>query len=341
MSFATWPSDDVGVRTFALGHHSLTVAPTDAGPMTVRSPQTVGLGSGEYMPWFAFGPGPELPDDQRSDDNGSLVFDSEPLEIDRPVLGNPSLIVTVAGDAPQALLAVRLCDVAPNGASTLITRGLLNLSHRTSKSDPTPLKPGEPEHVTIDLDHVGYTIPQGHRLRLAISTTYWPMAWPAPTAVTLTIHPATSRLELPVWNGRTAGSSVDFDPAPPIPAGPVESISPHHEDRGQSVDASTGEHHLEIKTDNGRVRFTETGLEVDSESLQRYSIHPDDPLSARAHYFWRWRYRRDDWEVETTATTTMTCTESTFEVSAEITASESGRAVMRRTWDESYPRDHF
>ena len=37
---------------------------------------------------------------------------------------------------------MRLCDVAPDGASTLVTRGSLNLTHRDSHEHPRPLDAG-------------------------------------------------------------------------------------------------------------------------------------------------------------------------------------------------------
>ena len=52
---------------------------------------------------------------------------------------------------------------------------------------PTPLVPGVDYQVTVDLDHIAYTLPAGHRLRVAVSSAYWPMMWPAPDAATLTL----------------------------------------------------------------------------------------------------------------------------------------------------------
>ena len=40
-------------------------------------------------------------------------------------------------------VCVRLCEVFPDGTSTLVTRALLNLTHRESDEHPAPLVPGE------------------------------------------------------------------------------------------------------------------------------------------------------------------------------------------------------
>ena len=46
--------------------------------------------------------------------------------------------------APVAYLSARLCEVLPDGTSILVSRGILNLTHRESHSDPEPLVPGAP-----------------------------------------------------------------------------------------------------------------------------------------------------------------------------------------------------
>ena len=89
-----------------------------------------------------------------------LSFTSEPLDDRLELLGIPSLAVTVACDQPDALIAVRVCDVAPGGASTLVTRGVLNLTHRDGHEVPVPLVPGKRYAVEIPLSSVGYAIPR-------------------------------------------------------------------------------------------------------------------------------------------------------------------------------------
>ena len=150
------------------------------------------------MPWFAFGPGDELPDDQQIEDEGSLTFDTTVLNEALEILGNASVNIRVSSDQTQALIAARICDVWPDGSSTLISRGILNLSQRESKSSPSALTPGQQYDVSVKLNHVGYVVPAGHRLRLSLSTSYWPMAWPSPETTILTIDTNNSCLNLPL-----------------------------------------------------------------------------------------------------------------------------------------------
>ena len=102
-----WPSPNIQTQTYLLGDSCLSESPADDRILEICSPQTVGLASGEYMPWFAFGPADELPGDQRTEDAQSLIFDTPVMNETIEILGNPEVELTVASDQPQALLALR------------------------------------------------------------------------------------------------------------------------------------------------------------------------------------------------------------------------------------------
>ena len=157
----------------------LAVEETDTGLRLVPVTHVVGL---EASDWCGYGGPLDNPSDQRSEDAASLVFDSAPLSEDLPILGRPQASLVIESDELHARVAVRLCDIWPDGASTLISRGMLNLSHRRSHEHPEPLEPGRTETVVVELDATGYRLPAGHKLRMAVSSGHWPMMWPAPKA---------------------------------------------------------------------------------------------------------------------------------------------------------------
>jgi predicted acyl esterase len=95
------------------------------------------------------------------------------------------LTVQLTVDRPLALVAARLCDVGPDGASLLVARGLLNLSHRAGHTALAPMPVGEPTVVRLPLDFAAHSFAAGHRIRLSVSRSYWPFAWPSPQAVRL------------------------------------------------------------------------------------------------------------------------------------------------------------
>ncbi|CAM5732845.1 hypothetical protein SMICM304S_03682 [Streptomyces microflavus] len=73
-------------------------------------------------------------------------------------------------DVPRGQAVARLCDVAPDGSSTLVTRGVLNLAARHGRDRTDDWTPGDTEDVTFDLNGIGHTFPPGHRIRLAVSS---------------------------------------------------------------------------------------------------------------------------------------------------------------------------
>ena len=343
-----WPSPNVEVHHYYLNRpdeqYGLNTTATEEIAVTISSPQTVGLASGEYMPWFAFGRADELPDNQQIEDAGSLVFDMPVEDVDICILGNPEVLLELQSDQPQALVAVRLCDVWPDGSSTLITRGILNLSQRHSKKNPSTLEPGEKYNVLVKLNHVGYIVPVGHRLRVAISTSYWPIAWPSPVPSTLTIHTGQSQLQLPQRNSTTSTEELThFEEAAeqPIPLATTQ-LREFNQHRSVEKDSTTGQSVFTINADNGKIKFDESGMEMGSTSLQRFSIHPNNPLSAKAEYEWEWEYARgNDWQTKTFTRSEITCDENYFYLNARCVAWENDEEVFSKSWDEKYARDHF
>ena len=124
--------------------------------LAFSSPQTTGLRAGE---WCAFGAEGEMPLDQRPDDGRSLTFDTEPLPARVEILGAPVVELDLAVDEPGALLAARLNDVQPDGTSTLVTYGLLNLTHRESHDQPEALDPGTFQRVRLQLNDIAHAFP--------------------------------------------------------------------------------------------------------------------------------------------------------------------------------------
>jgi len=79
------------------------------------------------------------------------------------ILGRPAAALALAADQPLALVAVRICDVLEDGRSRLITRGLLNLTHRHGHDQPVPVVPGEPMTVRVRATVVSSGAPEPRR----------------------------------------------------------------------------------------------------------------------------------------------------------------------------------
>ena len=189
---------------------------------SVASPQTCGLAGGEYFP-FTFGP--ELPGDQRPDDALSVCFDQPVLAEPIDIVGAPEVSGHAVADRPQANIAVRLCDVHPDGASELISYGVLNLDAPQFARVPRAAGAGRNGHAPASCStSAAYRVPAGHRLRVAVSTAYWPMIWPSPEPVQpRSIEPATLILPL---RPLAEGDEVAFPPPEGAAPWQIETLRP-------------------------------------------------------------------------------------------------------------------
>lgn len=330
-----WPSPNVVDRKYYLNPCNLSESAPIAAAMTLCSPQHTGVAGGEYC---AMWQGPESPTDQRVDDAGSLLFDSDTLVEPLEVFGAPVVELALSVDRPQANVAVRLCDVWPSGESTRITWGVLNLCHRDGHEKPQTLQPGETYHVRIQLDDVAYRVARGNRLRLAVSTACWPLIWPSPEHVTATIYSESSSLALPL---RRPVAGDPPPPDPPVTAPPLELeiLRPTSSVRKYETDLASGECVMHIIDDFGRHRDPTHGLATGQTSRERYSIHGSDPNSCRASIQWTQTLDRDGWSVRTETSTELRCDRAYFFVDARIAAFENGQRVFERAWSRRIERN--
>ncbi|MDZ7774932.1 MAG: CocE/NonD family hydrolase [Bacteroidales bacterium] len=192
-----WPSANINIRKYHLhpGHELLENIPPENETLTIQSPLSVGLFAGK---WCSYAAPPDLPDDQREEDGGALIFETSPLEAPIEIMGAPVLNLEFSSGEPIAMVAVRLSDVARDDKATRVTYGLLNLCHHKSHESPELLEPGMTYKVQVQLNHIAQSFPAGNRLRLSISTSYWPLSWVPPRPVRLTVHTGNSSLELPI-----------------------------------------------------------------------------------------------------------------------------------------------
>ncbi len=333
----SWPTDNVETRCLWLNDHSLCDEPAEPGPITVfRSPVSTGLASGEYMPISGIA---ELPQDQRLDDSKSVCFDSTPLHEPLELLGTPLLRLRLASDRDSGLVAARLCDVAPDGASTLISYGILNLKLRDGRERVADVVAGERMDVTVRLNDTGWRLKKGRRLRLALSTQMWPMAWPLAEAAQLSLDPALARLEIPVRHAATDGEiDSPFQPADAAAAPSHRVLKEPSGSRHVHQNVPTGEIIYDVEYDGGEIEFTDNGLTYGNSNAQRYHITEGDPLSAKIIYQAGFHFARDGWDVRTESELVVTCDAAHFFLEGRIAAFEGTTRVFERTWNEKIPR---
>ncbi|MER7036213.1 CocE/NonD family hydrolase C-terminal non-catalytic domain-containing protein, partial [Streptomyces albidoflavus] len=262
---AAWPSSNVTPVEYAL----------TGGSRIVRSPQQTGLDAGRFFP---FGNAADLPPDQRDEDAKSVCFEF-PVE-DGPVeiLGRPRVRLRIRMDVPRGQVVARLCDVAPDGASTQVTRGALNLAARHGRDRTEDWPVGETEDVTFELNGIGHTFPRGNRIRIAVSSSYWPWIWPQAGSAGFTLEADGSLVELPVRR-YTEDPGITF--GEPEQAEPLNVVYPAtlDEQRPERLvvrDVAKGEWRLEVDPRYGGTRVYPDGLEFTEDAAEAYTVQEDD-----------------------------------------------------------------
>ncbi|MFU8815580.1 MAG: CocE/NonD family hydrolase, partial [Pseudomonadales bacterium] len=339
-----WPSANVGELALPLARHRILLAgeadrQPDASVDRMQSPLSVGLFSGK---WCSYAAAPDLPYDQREEDGGALVYTSAPLPETLEILGTPELDLVLSVNQPVAQVCVRLEDVLPDGKATRVTFGLLNLTHRHSNEHPELLQPGRSYRVRVAMNYVAQTFPAGHRLRLAVSGSYWPLAWPPPAAVELALEPTRSRLLLPVRPATADDARLrPFNAPEGTPPLNTTLLRPAHHNWLVHRDLARKTSELEVIQDNGSWRINDIDLEVSAITNEWYRSHDDQIDSVEGETCTEREFRRGDWQIRIRTRTRATSTTTEFLLEAELDAWEGKKRIFSQNWDRRIPRDYL
>lgn len=303
----------------------------------LQSPLGLGLFAGK---WCSYASAPDQPHDQRQEDGGARIYDSLPLEKPLEIFGAPQLELELEADKPVAMVAVRLSDVAPDDKATRFTYGLLNLTHRDSHEKPEPLVPGTRYRVKVDLNYIAQVIPIGHRIRIAISTSYWPMAWPVPEAAGILIYTGNSRLLLPVRQSQPKDDGLrPFEPPEAAPPLRMEVGRREYHNWRVVRDLATDVSKLEVIDDSGSQYIKGIDLKISRLAKEWYTYQGDDFNSVRGETLWEREFSRKNWSVRTMCRTVLTSSTKNFFLRAELDAYEDDKRVYSENWDYVIPRD--
>ncbi len=333
---AQWPSPNIQTHTLHLGaKHQLGDAAGDEATLTICSPQDCGTAAGEV---FTLKPDAEMPGDQRLDDAGSLCLETAVLDAPLEILGRPNIALRVAIDQALGNLAVRLVDVHPDGTAFRVSWGVINLAHRQGNENPMSMTPGECVDIELALDECGYRFLPGHRVRLSISTAYWPMIMPPPAPVTASITAGVaSYLQLPV---RGSGDDCEVpEPTDPSPLPAYKNHRPARHQRRVERDLQNQYSRYVVVDDTGEDELPH-GLCVRHQHESAWEIGWHDPLSARSHSTYQCWMQRDGWVVRTESYSEWHCDASNYYIRATVKAYEGEELVSEREWNEVIARDY-
>lgn len=295
---------------------------------------TVGTAGGLWSGGLPVG----LAEDQRADEALSCCFTSPPLGAPVEVLGRPRVILRASSSAEIAAFVVKLADVAPNGASALVTRGVLNGTRRASLASPSPMGPETAYNLEVELDATGWIFEPGHRIRLAIAGADFPNAWPTPFPAVNRVHlgePTPSRLVLPLAPAHPPDAArPEFRPPPETRAVAAEVATPTVWEVREDVVAGTTTVHIV----SGRELRLADGTAVIEERRMHSTASRTDPAHATAHGETRVRRVHRGTAAEALALGTLTSSAQAFHLTVSLEVRVEERLHAQRRWTASFPR---
>lgn len=219
-----------------------------------------------------------------ADDARTITVDSDLLTDPVELTGSGRVTLPFESTVPDPTVVVRVVDVDPDGVGTLVTAGAVRGRYRHGHDDPAPLEPGTQYDLAVPLEPTSHVFESGHRIRLAIGSSLFPVWRSSPADGTFTIrstpdHPATlafpggSRPSPDFENTTELGDPVT-DPSPT--AERVEGSSSWHTCREHVADEAqtTKAHELEVDLPHGTLT---------RESSFEAAARADDPASIVTH----------------------------------------------------------
>lgn len=331
-----WPSLNVEPRHYWLGSGRLQPNRTEITE-EIRVPSNLQAGAAAGDTGY-FGRSGGLPLDQQADDEHSLFFETEPLQEPLEVLGSADLTLQLRTDQPVASLIARLNDVPPAGAIGRVSYAVRNLALDENGVEIEYAAPDKPLMLRVDFPNTAYRFERGHRIRLAFSTSYWPVIWPSPKQANVVLHLAGARLTLPVRSKPDDDLTVSF--AAPLRSEPpaAKMISSPPLKRWAQPDPGSGGRSSGWYQPCKQVAFTDIDLEFGFETRATHTLEDNRPTAASSRFEHRLQFHRDDCMIEITGMAELTATDKTYNLVGAVEATENGELVFERHWTPVIPR---
>ena len=328
----SYPSKDINYSTYFLNPYKLTQNKSQAN-IKINTPQNHGLLAGEWMGAAVLG---ESPSDQRLDDGLAVVFESEILQDKLDVLGYPLLKVKLSSDKAKAMLFAQLSEVREDGFVQRVSYGILNLALNEEKSEFKPLNKDELIERKLRLDCCGHSFSKGSKIRLSLATTFWPMFWPMPENVTLTLDLNECEFALPIFSGKDS-NKVNLE-SQSASLTPLTLLKEGRVDRSISYDILTDT--WTCITDGvggvfgeGIYKFDEIDVLVEHNLKRELSLKNDNPLSAKYTITQKMKIGRENCMMDADIILTQTSDKEYFYIKGKMQIKENQELVFSKNYD--------
>ena len=193
-----WPIPHAKETTYFLkGERSGSAPSVNDGTLSTTAPRTED-GKDDYQVVYGIKtnvePLPSMPMPMATElDQKGLTYTTAALTADMDVTGHPVVNLWVSSTATDGDFLVFLEDVDQSGTSWWVTDGRLRASmrktqkppynfmglpwHRSFEEDVTPIVPGKPTKLVIDMAPTSYVFQAGHRIRLTMTNSVAPLIY--------------------------------------------------------------------------------------------------------------------------------------------------------------------
>ena len=336
----SWPPAGLSTETFCFEWGKLAANSCTPGAIAVKQDLTyfpsIGIEAGFWWGDFTT--------DQRPIDAYSLVYDSEPLHDDVSILGRPNAILSARSTAPLADWFVRLSDVAPDGTVTLVTGAGQSGAQSASATNPVDLEANRDYRIPIELHLTSWVFQRGHRIRVAVSNSLWPMIWPTPYPMTTSLFLGGangSRLELPVLTSASNFTRPKYAPVEPAPPMPEPVISKGEawppQDWTVTHDLMNGTTRVFWKGDDS-TEFP-WGREKDHEQMS-YEVQDAKPEASKVHGEGSTTVELPNRTLVWSVVLDLRSDTKNFYYHFERHLTENGKEIRTKSWDDTISRDH-
>lgn len=278
-----------------------------------------------------------LPLEQSADDAHSLIYETTALSEDVVLLGAAELIFRVTSSTPIAQLSLRINDVSPDGTVCRVVMAMRNLALDDMLDEKSGDTSGD-QQVRACFPTNAYRFRAGHKIRLSLAASYWPLVWPAPAASDLRLQEKGATLALPLFGGNLDGSRCSL----PLP------VSPPDTSHYTSLAAGQLQRTTETLADGTviaswrqplvRTRHHDTNSTFGFETRATCEVRGNDPLSAQSRFDHMLEFERPDGTARIESWAAVSSDAECFHVSGQVTAYWNGEQIFERMWTPAIKR---
>ena len=279
-----------------------------------------------------------LPLDQSIDDAHSLIIETRELDEQQVLVGKAVVKLSLKAEKLPAQLIIRLSDVSPDGYISRVSWRVQNLALGDDGQLLDPVRSNETVTREFALPNTAYVFEVGHKIRIALSASYWPQILPTTSDPDISVdcHRASLQLSLAPADSTMFDQSVFAESITPINRDPKSVEDRIQRETELNGDALTYRWHQPLVF----THHEQINADIGAETTAKHSINLSDPLSARSFFEHKLTAVYAEQTFETTGSAQVTASLDHYQVDGSLHVKEDGVEIFNRNWSREIPRKH-